>query len=87
MLNGVVEKYRFETSADGAGWTTNIANGSFANIQNNPGLQEASFAPVSARYFRFTSLRAVRRSTTAASVEGRGMPMLPTLRKPLSGLA
>ena len=36
LLNGVVEKYRFETSADGVTWTTNIANGSFANIQNNP---------------------------------------------------
>ncbi len=36
LLNGVVEKYRFETSADGVNWTTNIADGSFANIQNNP---------------------------------------------------
>lgn len=28
LLNGVVEKYRFETSADRATWTTNIADGS-----------------------------------------------------------
>ncbi len=48
-LNGVVEKYRFETSADGTNWTTNIASGSFANIRNNPSLQEVSFAPVNAR--------------------------------------
>ena len=70
LLNGVVEKYRFETSADGVSWTTNIANGFFANIQNNPGLQEASFTPVSARYFRFTSLQAVWRSgwTSAAEI-------------------
>ena len=59
LLNGVVEKYRFETSANGATWTTNIADGSFANIQNNPSLQEVAFAPVSAHYFRFTSLRAI----------------------------
>jgi alpha-L-fucosidase len=70
LLNGVVEKYRFETSADGVNWTTNIANGSFANIQNNPSLQEASFAPVDARYFRFTSLRALWGSgwTSAAEI-------------------
>jgi alpha-L-fucosidase len=40
LLDGVVEKYRFETSADGVTWTTNIADGSFTNIQNNPLLQE-----------------------------------------------
>jgi len=44
---GTVENYRFETSADGANWTTNIVSGTFANIQNNPSLQEVSFAPVS----------------------------------------
>jgi alpha-L-fucosidase len=70
LLNGVVEKYRFETSADGVTWTTNIADGSFANIQNNPSLQEVAFAPVSARYFRFTSLRAIWGSgwTSAAEI-------------------
>jgi alpha-L-fucosidase len=70
LLNGVVERYRFETSADGTNWTTNIANGSFANIQNNPSLQEVSFAPVEVRYFRFTSLRAIWNSgwTSAAEI-------------------
>jgi len=70
LLNGVVEKYRFETSADGLTWTTNIAEGSFANIQNNPSLQEVSFAPVNARCFRFTSLQAVWNSgwTSAAEI-------------------
>lgn len=69
-LNGVVEKYRFETSADGETWTTNIVDGSFSNIQNNPSLQEASFTPVAARYFRFTSLQAVWGSgwTSAAEI-------------------
>src|ERR1035437_4503206 len=68
--NGTVEKYRFETSADGVTWTTNIADGSFANIQNNPSLQEVSFAPVNARCFRFTSLQAVWNSgwTSAAEI-------------------
>jgi alpha-L-fucosidase len=70
LLNGVVEKYRFETSADGVTWTTNVADGSFANIQNNPSLQEVAFAPVSARYFRFTSLQAIWGSgwTSAAEI-------------------
>jgi alpha-L-fucosidase len=58
-LNGVIQRYRFETSADGVTWSTNIVEGSFANIQNNPSLQEARFAPVMARYFRLTSLQAI----------------------------
>jgi alpha-L-fucosidase len=70
LLNGVVEKYRFETSVDGVDWTTNIASGSFANIQNNPSLQEVNFPPVTARFFRFTSLRAIWNSgwTSAAEI-------------------
>ena len=70
LLNGVVEKYRFETSADGVTWTTNITDGSFANIQNNPSLQEVSFAPVKACCFRFTSLQAIWGSgwTSAAEI-------------------
>jgi alpha-L-fucosidase len=70
LLNGVVEKYRFETSTDNVTWTTNIANGSFANIQNNPSLQEVNFAPMNARYFRFTSLHAIWNSgwTSAAEI-------------------
>jgi alpha-L-fucosidase len=59
LLNGVVDRYRFETSSDGATWTTNITTGSFANIQNNPSLQQATFTPIDARYFRFTSLHSI----------------------------
>ena len=40
--NGTVERYRFETSMDGTNWTTNVASGRFANIRNNPSLQEVS---------------------------------------------
>jgi alpha-L-fucosidase len=59
MPNGVVENYRFETSADGVNWTSNVASGTFANIRNNPSLQEVTFAPVDARFFRFTSFRTI----------------------------
>lgn len=70
LQNGVVEKYRFASSIDGVNWATNIAGGSFANIQNKPSLQEVNFAPVEARYFRFTSLRTVWGSgwTSAAEI-------------------
>jgi len=70
LLNGVVDKYRFETSTDGMTWATNIESGSFANIQNNPSLQEVNFAPVSARFFRFTSLHSIQNDgwTSAAEI-------------------
>jgi alpha-L-fucosidase len=69
-INGTVENYRFESSADGVNWTTNIASGRFANIRNNPVLQEVPFAPVDARYFRFTALREINRAgwTSAAEI-------------------
>jgi len=73
-LNGVVEKFRFETSADNVTWTTNIADGSFANIQNNPSLQEVNFAPATARYFRFTSLQAIWGSGWASAAEISVLP-------------
>ena len=68
--NGTVENYRFETSTDGASWTTNIAAGTFANIRNNPSLQIVDFAPVNARFFRFTALKEVNGSgwTSAAEI-------------------
>ncbi|HZK80534.1 MAG TPA: alpha-L-fucosidase, partial [Humisphaera sp.] len=69
-LNGVVENYRFETSLDGSNWTTNIDSGRFGNIRNNPSLQEVTFAPVNARFFRFTALQEINRngSTSAAEI-------------------
>ena len=56
---GVVDRYQFETSLDGSHWTTQVAAGAFGNIRNNPMLQEVSFAPVEARFFRFTALHDV----------------------------
>jgi alpha-L-fucosidase len=68
--NGTVETYRFETSVDGVNWTTNLASGTFANIRNNPSLQEVPFAPVSARFFRFTALQEINTNgwTSAAEI-------------------
>jgi alpha-L-fucosidase len=68
--NGTVEHYRFETSTDGANWTTNVASGTFANIRNNPSLQQVTFAPVNARFFRFTALREINANgwTSAAEI-------------------
>jgi len=68
--NGVVESYRFETSLNGQEWITNVDSGRFGNIQNNPELQEVPFAPVSARFFRFTALKGfgANGSTSAAEI-------------------
>ena len=69
-LNGTAENYRFETSMDGVNWTTNVASGTFANIRNNPSLQQVSFAPVNARFFRFTALQEINKNgwTSAAEI-------------------
>lgn len=77
MLNGVTERFRFETSVDGANWVTNITNGSFANIQNNPSLQEVSFTPVQARYFRFTAVRSLWNSGWTSAAEISVLPTEP----------
>lgn len=51
-----VDRCRFETSLDGLTWTTQVKEQFFGNIRNNPILQEVRFAPVEARFFRFTAL-------------------------------
>ncbi|MFO1477677.1 MAG: alpha-L-fucosidase, partial [Verrucomicrobiota bacterium] len=79
--NGTVEKYRFETSTDGTHWTTNIAGGTFANIRNNPGPQEAVFDPVDARYFRFTALQEIYRNGWTSAAE---ISVLPAGYRPAS---
>ena len=56
---GAVDTYRFETSLDGRRWTA-AADGRFGNIVNDPVLQEVAFAPVTARYFRFTALKVLK---------------------------
>jgi alpha-L-fucosidase len=66
---GTVVNYRFETSVDGAQWQTAVAQGTFANIQNNPDWQTARFAPVDARYFRFTAINDVWHTGGASAAE------------------
>ena len=72
--NGTVENYRFETSGDGVNWTTNIISGTFANIRNNPSLQIVNFAPVNARFFRFTALREINGSGWTSVAEISVLP-------------
>lgn len=73
-FQGVVDRYRFETSVDGTHWTTQVDNGEFGNIRNNPMLQEVRFAPVEARYFRFTALHDVQNSGWAHVAEITVLP-------------
>jgi alpha-L-fucosidase len=79
-LNGVVERFRFESSEDGVNWTTNVVSGRFDNIQNNPSLREVPFDPVSARYFRFTSLQAIWNSGWTSAAEISFLPAEQTAR-------
>lgn len=73
-FRGVVDRYRFETSLDGKHWTVRVEAGEFGNIKNNPMLQEVTFAPVEARYFRFTALRDVQQSGWAHVAEITVLP-------------
>lgn len=69
VLDGTVENFRFETSEDGVNWAAAVERGTFANVRNNPDLQEVRFAPVKARYFRFTALDDVWRNGSTSAAE------------------
>lgn len=69
QLNGTVENFRFETSEDGVNWATAVERGTFANVRNNPDLQEVRFAPARARYFRFTAKDDVWRNGWTSAAE------------------
>jgi alpha-L-fucosidase len=73
--NGTAENYRFETSPDGVNWTTNIVSGTFANIRNNPSLQQVAFAPVGARFFRFTALKELNANGWTSAAEISVLPV------------
>ena len=75
LPDGIVESYRFETSLDGKTWTTAVAEGRFDNIRNNPVLQEVRFAPVSARYFRFTALKEINDQAKVSIAELGALPV------------
>lgn len=49
-----IYRYDLHTSTDGRNWTRITANGSFANIKNNPIRQETLFRSHDARYVRIT---------------------------------
>ncbi len=71
---GIVDNYRFETSVDGQKWTTDVDSGHFENIRNNPELQEVTFAPVTARFFRFTPLHTLGVAGRANAAEISVLP-------------
>jgi alpha-L-fucosidase len=77
QVGGTAIRYRFETSEDGVHWHTAVAQGTFANIQNNPDVQTARFAPVGARFFRFTTLDDVWHSGMASAAELSVIPAVP----------
>ena len=66
---GVVDEYSVETSVDGVNWTTQIDHGHFGNIKNNPVVQDIPFAPVTARYFRFTAFKDVSGTNRTSAAE------------------
>jgi alpha-L-fucosidase len=72
--NGVVERYRFETSLNGHDWTANVDSGRFGNIQNNSELQEVRFAPATARFFRFTALKTLGTNGMTSAAEISVLP-------------
>jgi alpha-L-fucosidase len=75
MPNGIVENYRFETSTDGVNWAAEVESGTFANIRNNPSLQIVKFAPVDARFLRFTSLRTINNDGWTCAAEISVLPV------------
>lgn len=74
VFEGVVDRYEFETSTDGTHWITSLASGAFGNMRNNPMLQEVTFAPVDARFFRFTALHDVEASGWIGAAEVTVLP-------------
>ena len=72
--SGVIQSFRFETSIDGREWTTDVRAGRFDNIRNNPQLQEISFAPVDARFFRLTALQELEPAGPAGAAEITVLP-------------
>ncbi len=71
---GTVNTYRFETSMDGTTWTTEVDNGRFDNVKNNPIAQEVTFKAVDARYFRFTALSNVDGTDSVSAAEITVLP-------------
>jgi alpha-L-fucosidase len=73
-LTGVVDEFSFESSIDGIDWTTDIDHGHFGNIKNNPVMQQVLFAPVTARFFRFTVYQDINGMNYASAAEISVLP-------------
>ena len=68
VREAIVQGYRFETSTDGVSWKMDVDAGRFANVRNNPVVQEIPFEAVAARYFRFTALQSSDTRASAAEI-------------------
>lgn len=77
MLNGTAEHFRLEVSEDGANWHVAVEKGTFSNVRNNPDLQDVRFAPMKARYFRFTALSEVWNNGWTSAAELSVIPADP----------
>jgi len=59
---------------NGHDWIANVDSGHFGNIRNNPELQEVPFAPVDARFFRFTALKGLGTDGLTSAAEISVLP-------------
>ncbi|MCA9289616.1 MAG: discoidin domain-containing protein, partial [Phycisphaerales bacterium] len=68
--NGTIVRYDFEVSDDGATWSSVIADGTFANVKNNPVEQVVMFsAPVRARYVKLVGRSEVNGRAWSSAAE------------------
>jgi len=54
--SGFIQSFEFQSSTDGKIWAS-VAKGEFANIANNPILQEVRFDSVEARFIRLKAIK------------------------------
>lgn len=77
LAYGLVKQYKIETSIDGNTWTLVVPSGDFANLRNNPELQTVRFAPINARFLRFSSTQSYDESKAASAAEISVVPAKP----------
>lgn len=65
---GIITHYQLSVSADNTAWTL-VSEGEFSNIKNNPLWQIKKFAPVKARYIKFTALKNTEGNDTTGYAE------------------
>ena len=66
---GHIEMYDIRLSSDGKTWGNSVASGRFGNIVNNPVEQEVNFAPVEARFVKFSAKKGAGGARKAAVAE------------------